>query len=141
MRVYHSEYSQLPGSALGEVMKRARHEYHKVQKRTPRRVPYVRSKYFTKDKIFINTFWEHLNQKAPKERVRRLKLYLCALDLVRNTTYAPVTIYTNTNKDIGLHRFHGQTKDGQYFCVQIKEIKRTNRKDFISVFPVNKPGK
>ena len=33
-----------------------------------------------------------------------------------------------------LHRFYGVTKDGVYFCVQVKEDKRTGRKDFMSVF-------
>lgn len=33
-----------------------------------------------------------------------------------------------------MHRFYGITKDGHEFCVQIKQNKRTGRKDFISVF-------
>ena len=33
-----------------------------------------------------------------------------------------------------LYRFYGVTKDGNYFCVQVKEDKRTKRKDFMSVF-------
>ncbi len=136
MRLYKSKYNELPGTALDEIMKQARYEYHQVQKRTPRRVPYVRSKYFTKDKIFINNFWDHLNQKSPKERVARLKFYACAIDLLRNSTYAPDTIYSNVDMNVGLHRFYGQTKDGNYFCVQIKENKRNGRKDFISMFPI-----
>jgi len=136
MQIYKSKYNKLGGSSLDEVIKLARREYHTIQKRTPRRVPYVRSKYFTKDKIFINTFWEHLNQKPPKERIRRLKFYMCAIDLLRSTTHVPETIYSNVDKNISLHRFYGQTINSEYFCVQVKEIKRTNRKDFISVFPV-----
>lgn len=141
MHVYKSNFSTLPGTSLAETMKAARKEYHHIQKRTPRRVPYVRSKYFTKDKIFINTFWEHLNQKSPKDRVRRLKLYTCAIDLLRNNTYAPESIYTNADKNAGLHRFYGQSGDGHYFCVQIKENKRSGRKEFISVFPVKNLNK
>lgn len=138
MKVYKSKYELLPGSDLQEVTKLARLEYHMIQKKTPRRVPYIRSKYFTKDKIFINNFWDHLNQKSPKERVRRLKLYPCAIDLLRNSSYTPDTAYTRVEPDLALHRFYGQTNDGQRFCVQIKENKRNNRKDFISVFPVKK---
>ena len=85
MNIYQSRHSLLPGSSLGELSKLARHEYHIIQKRTPRRVPYVRSTYFTKDKIFVNSFWDHTNKKSPQERVRRLKLYKCALDTLRNT--------------------------------------------------------
>lgn len=141
MNIYRSKYSELPGSALEEIIKRARQEYHLIQKRTPRRAPYVRSKYFTKDKIFVSNFWEHLNQKSPKERITRLKLYACALDLLRNSSSAPDSVYTYTDMDVGLHRFYGQTKNGNYFCVQVKKNKRNGRKDFISVFPIKKPSK
>lgn len=141
MKVFKSKYGKLSGSSLDELIKLARKEYHSIQKRTPRRIPYVRSRYFTKDKIFINNFWEHLNQKSPKERVRRLKLYPCAIDLIRNSSGAPDTIYTYENMNIGFHRFYGQTKNGEYFCVQMKENKRTGRKDFMSVFPSKKPTK
>ena len=138
MNLYKSKYNSLSGSSLDEVMRLARHEYHLIQKRTPRRIPYIRSAYFTKDKIFLNTFWEHLNQKSPKERVLRLKLYKCAIDLLHNSVYGPDSIYRSTDMDVGLHRFYGLTGDGFYFCVQIKENKRNNRKDLISVFPIKK---
>ncbi len=140
MNVYKSKSNELTGTNLEEITKQARREYHTIQKRTPRRVPYVKSKYFTKDKIFINNYWEHNNQKTPRERMRRLRLYTCAIDLLRNTTNAPDTIYTNVDKNIGLHRFYGQTNSGNYFCVQVKDNKRTGRKDFISVFPIKKPN-
>lgn len=140
MKAYHSKYGKLPGSSLEELIKLARREYHVIQKRTPRRVPYVRSRYFTKDKIFISNFWDHLNQKSPKERVRRLKLYSCAIDLLRNSNLAPDTIFKNDDLNSALHRFYGQTQNGEDFCVQVKENKRTNRKDFISVFPTKKSG-
>jgi hypothetical protein len=141
MQVFQSKHNKLPGTDLEEIVKLARHEYHIIQKRSPRRRPYVRSSYFTKDKIFINNFWEHLNQKSPKERVRRLKLYTCAIDLLRNSALEPDTIYTHVDMNVGLHRFYGQTKSGDYYCVQIQENKRNNRKEFISVFPVKKPSK
>ncbi len=139
MRVYGSKYGQIPTTSHSSVMRAARYEYHKIQKKTPRKVPYISSKYFIKDKIFINNFWEHLNQKSPKERVLRLKLYSCAIDLLRNSTIVPDTIFTDINKNINLHRFYGQTKSGSYFCVQVQESKRNNRKEFISVFPIKKP--
>ncbi len=139
MGVYPSKHNQFSGTTYDEVIKYARKEYHRIQKKTPRRVTYVKSRYFTKDKIFINNFWDHMDQKSPKERTKRLKLYACAIDLLRNNTDAPDTIYANVDKNIGLHRFYGRTRAGKYFCVQVKENKRTGRKDFISVFPINKP--
>ncbi len=135
MRVYKSNMSQLPGSSVAELMKLARREYHTVQKRTPRRVPYVRSKYFTKDKIFINNFWDHLNQKSAQDKVRRLKLYPCAIDTLRNNTATPDSMQNPNNRNEMLHRFSATTKVGVAFSVQIKENKKTGRKDFISVFP------
>jgi len=139
MQIYKSKYSKLSGSSLEEVIKLARREYHIIQKRTPRRVPYIRSRYFTKDKIFINNFWDHLKQKRIIDQTRKLKLYLCAIDLLRNSSYPPDTIYKKDDLNNILHRFYGQTTSGEYFCVQVKLNKRNNRKDFISVFPARKP--
>lgn len=73
-------------------------------------------------------------QKHPKERRKRLKFYKAALDLLRHSQIAPDTIFRTDDFNIMLHRFYGVTKDGVYFCVQVKEDKRTGRKDFMSVF-------
>ena len=135
MKTYRSKYNQIKGSSHVQVMREARYEYHKIQKRTPRRQAYVRSAYFKKDKVFINQFWDHLRQKSPGDQVRRLKLYLCAIDLIRNSKVSPDTIYTYLDMNTALHRFHGIANDGKRFEVQVKEDKRTNRKDFMSVFP------
>jgi hypothetical protein len=40
-----------------------------------------------------------------------------------------------------LHRFAGETKEGKKFYVQVKQDKRTGRKDFMSVFPASKRQK
>jgi hypothetical protein len=138
MNVYKTKYGKIAGSSHAEVLRLARYEYHKAQKRTPRRQAHIRSSYFKKDKIFINQFWDHLSQKHPRDQLRRLKFYLCALDLIRNTNLAPDTIFSKDDLGTLLHRFHGITKDGERFSVQIKQNKRTDRKDFISVFPANK---
>ena len=135
VQIYKSKYGKLSGTSLTEVMTAARREYHTIQKRTSRRIPYVRSSYFSKDKVFLNTFWDHLKQKHPADQMRRLKLYLAAIDLIRNSKGTPDTIFTKEDMDTLLHRFHGVAKDGDYFSVQIKQNKRTNRKEFMSVFP------
>ena|SRR5579875_1662321 len=136
MKVYISKYSQIPSSSHAAVFRIARDEYRKIQKRTPRRQAHVKSQYFRKDKVFINQFWEHLVQKRIGDQVRRTRLLVCAIDLIRHTTIAPDTIYKDDNKDIELHRFYGRSKDGLEFCVQIRENKRSKRKDFMSVFPI-----
>jgi len=135
MRTYRTKSKQLPGSSYKELIAKARQEYHKIQKRTPRRVPYVRSAYFTKHKIFVNSFWDHLSQKSPRDRVRRLKLYPCAIELIRNSKATPDSMQNPNNKNENLHKLKGITPDGIHFAVQIKENKRTGRKDFISAFP------
>lgn len=84
--------------------------------------------------MFLDVFWTHLMQKHPKERRKQLKFYKAALDLLRHSQIAPDTIFRTDDLNIILHRFHGVTKDGPYFCVQVKEDKRTGRKDFMSVF-------
>jgi hypothetical protein len=134
-QLYDSSLRRLPGSAADELIKLARKEFHVIQKRTPRRQAHIRSRYFTKDKVFINQFWDHLEQKNRQDKVRRLRLYVCAIDLIRNTTIAPVTMQNPNNSDEALHRFAGKTADGEIFYVQVKENKKNNRKDFMSVFP------
>mgnify|MGYP000852202963 CR=1 FL=1 len=133
MHVYTSKYPRLPGSAYDEVLKQARAEYQFVAQ-SSKRQPYVRSKYFNSSKIFLDVFWTHLMQKHPKERRKRLKFYKAALDLLRNSQINPDTITSAEDQRMLLYRFYSITKDGSYFCVQVKEDKRTGRKDFMSVF-------
>jgi len=133
--VYKSKYGLLPGTSYEETMRVARKEFHKVQKRNPRRQPYVRSRYFSTDKVFINIFWNHLVQKRKGEQMKRAKLLASALDLIRNTSSPPETILKQGNLNEILHRFKGISSDGTYFYIQIRQNKKTGRKDFMSVFP------
>lgn len=132
MKVYQSKFNRIPGTDYAEATKNARREYSKVQKSTKRQ-PYVRSRYFSKDKIFINIFWNHLAQKRKGEQIVRAKLLLVALDLLRNTTFDPESIF---EKGSALHRFYGVTADKVDFAVQVKHDLKTGRKDFMSVFPL-----
>ena len=131
MHTYHSKHRQIPGTDYREVMKNARKEYVKVQKLTKRQ-PYVRSKYFSRDKVFITIFWNHLAQKRKGEQIVRAKLLLPAFDLLRNTPHEPESIVDSGRM---LHRFYGKTADGVEFAVQVKHDIKTGRKDFMSVFP------
>ena len=134
MNLYKSSRGKLPGSSYDEIAPLARKEYQRIKKLTKRQ-PYLRSTYFARDKIFLSLFWEHLAQKHRGDRASRLKLYICALDLLRHSPHAPDTIFSSDNLNVLLHRFLGQTKDGEPFYVQVEEDKRTGRKDFMSVFP------
>jgi hypothetical protein len=131
MKTYISKFTQIPSTSHAEVMQAARSEYRRIQRLTPRRRPYIRSAYFDRDKVFIDPFWQHLGQKRLGDQVRRARLFKCAVDLISHSQLAPDTIYDGGE----LHRFYGQTKDGFGFRVQIKQISKTGRKDFMSVFP------
>lgn len=65
----------------------------------------------------------------------RAKLLPAAFDLLRNTVYAPDSLFQNGN---ALHRFYGRTADGIDFAVQVKHDMKTDRRDFMSVFPLKK---
>jgi hypothetical protein len=134
MKIYQSKASQIPGTSYKDVCAVARREHNKIENSTKRN-PYVRSTYFTRQKIFISPlFWNHLSQKHLKNQTKRLKLYNAAIDLMRKSRCEPDTVFDGGNKSVLLHRFYGVTKDKVEFCVQVKENKRTGRKDFMSVF-------
>ncbi len=136
MQVYTSKYGRAPGTSYSEVYPRVLLVYKQVQAHTKRQ-PYVRSRYFAREKIFLAYFWQHLRQKNFKDRARRLRFFAAALDVLRNTTYTPTTKQSPSDANELLHRFAGVTKDNELFYVQVKEHKKTGRKDFISVFPPN----
>ena len=129
----NTKYPQLSGSSYSEVLKRARQEYNVIAHSTKRQ-PYVKSKYFSGEKVFLAVFWTHLMNKNQKDRTKRLRFYKAALDLLRNSQINPDTITSTEDQRMLLYRLSGVTKDGSYFCVQVKEDKRTKRKDFMSVF-------
>jgi len=134
MNSYKSKKQKISGTSFKEVNKTAEIIFKQIKKRT-KRTPYIRSKYFKNEKIFLNLFWSHLFDKNEKDRTRRLKFYDCALDLIRNSAINPESRENFKQKDELLHRFWGITQKGEKFIVQIKENKRTKRKDLISIYP------
>ncbi|MEI6305074.1 MAG: hypothetical protein WCP09_03625 [Candidatus Taylorbacteria bacterium] len=134
VNVFQSSKSKLHGTNGTELYHFANIVYKKIASKTKRR-PYVRSKYFNKEKVFLDYFWGHLETKNWNDRVRRLAYYNCALDLITNNRTEP-TIKNNPNKSNEiLYRFQGKTKDGQRFAVQIVENIERKEKFFISIFP------
>jgi len=133
MKVYKTKVKKLGGTNYKEVIKKARKAYHEIEKRS-KRIAHIKSAYFKKEKVFINIFWEHLNQKSPRDRIRRLKLLPCAYELIENSINNPTSKKNPNVESEILHRFGGITADNELFYIQIKENKR-GRKDFISVFP------
>jgi hypothetical protein len=134
---YQTKANLLPGTAASEVFPHARAFFRSIEKKTKRKA-YIRSVYFRKDKIFLTHFWRHLFQKSRVEQVRRLKYLLCAIELLRHSRNEPSSRESTEEAGIILHRFAGLTKTKELFYVQIKECKRTNKKEFMSVFPHKK---
>ncbi len=111
---YKTKSQEIPGTNLGET---------------------YRSAYFKKEKIFFDFFWNHLKQKSPKERFKRLKLFKSAIEVIKNSRNKPET-KTNPNKKTEIfYRFAGLTKS-QLFIVQIKENKRSKNKYLMSCFSI-----
>lgn len=134
MKVYQTKVKRLSGTDYREIHSRALNIYRQIKAKTKRR-PYIRSAYFKKDKVFLDYFWQHLWQKNWRDRVRRLKYYPCALDLIKNSRVEPIS-KQNPNKPTEiLHRFAGFTKNKELFFVQIKEDKKTDQKSLMSIFP------
>lgn len=132
---YQTKSNKLPGTNYSEVKKNADIIFKEIKSKTKRR-PYIRSTYFNKQKIFFDYFWAHLAQKSLKEKTKRLRYFPCAIELIKNSRNTPTSKENVNNKQETLHRFFGQTKNKEKFVVQIKENKRTNKKDFMSCFPI-----
>ena len=128
---YRSNTFKLKGSSRLEIERKAKRYYNEIDKRTEHRQTFVRSAYFGKEKVFLKTFWDHIYKKTPKDRERRLRYYICAIDLIINTRCHP------TEKPSGketLYRFYGLSKEKDAFIVQIRKDK-DNQKFHMSVFP------
>jgi len=135
MQVYKTKIKKFPGTQFHEVHGPAFGLYTEIKKKTKRRV-YVRSAYFNKDKIFLDLFWHHLLKYANwRDRVRRMKYFACAIELIQKSHFEPKTKENPNKQGEILHRFYGTTAENELFYVQIKEDKKKDQKFLISVFP------
>jgi hypothetical protein len=134
-KIYNTKIKKLSGTSYNEVYPQAISIYKQIASKTRRR-PYVRSRHFNNEKVFLDYFWDHIRQKNPKDRARRLKYYTCGLDLIKNSNIRQDS-KNNPNKSSEiLHRFYGRTLDKSLFCVQIKESVKRREKSLISIFPI-----
>ena len=134
MKIYQTKTNKLTGTEFKEVREKALVFYQIIKRKSKRRT-YVRSAYFKKEKVFIDIFWQHLFDKSWKDRVRRLKYFPPAIELVQNSKLEPKSKENPNRKSEIFHRFTGVTKEKDLFFVQIKEDKKTSQKFLISVFP------
>lgn len=126
---YQSKYDRIRGSSDKEIFYEARRVFNFYQRK--RRLPYVRSKYFDKQKVFLSMFWKHLNDKSPPDRRRRIVYLRAAIDVMINSRIEPESFIVNS---IVYYRFYGETKGGEKFVSQIMKDKKANRY-FMSCFP------
>jgi hypothetical protein len=134
MEIYRTKTRPLAGTNYSEIVPKARKLYKQISSRTKRR-PYLRSKYFEGQKIFLDYFWSHIMSKNPADRTRRLRQYPCALDIIMNTRIEPVSKENPSKSSEILHRFSGENSNGEIFFVQIKEEKKSGEKCLMSIFP------
>lgn len=136
MPAYKTKTHKLPGTHWWQVSKRAMYVYKKITAKTKRR-PYIRSAYFNKQKIFLGLFWSHLHEKENiRDKVRRLKLLPCALELIQHSRFEPTSKENPNRPGEIVHRFSGLTANNEIFFVQIKEDKHKDQKWLMSVFPL-----
>ena len=82
-KIYKSKFNQIGGSNFSEVSKKVNLIFKQIKSKTKRR-PYVKSLYFNKSKIFISQFFSHTFEKNWRDATRRLKLFECGIDLIKN---------------------------------------------------------
>jgi len=138
MKFYQTRVKKFSGSDYREVHSQAFGLYKEIKRKTKRR-PYIRSAYFNKDKIFLETFWHHLYEKENfKDKIRRMKYLPCAIKLIQKSKVEPSSKENPNKRREILHRFAGATKDKEIFFVQIREDKKTGQRWLMSVFPFEK---
>jgi hypothetical protein len=134
LKYYQSKYNKLSGSSYRELINKA-HAIANSYNPNPKRKAYVRSKFFNGDKIFLEYFWQHQNNKPPADKRRRIVYFAAALDVVQNSRHKPNVEPSKTNKNEIWYTFYGQTKSGDKFAVHIKKSLRNNEY-LMSVFPL-----
>lgn len=131
---YLTNTKKLPGTNYATTRKHTVIIFNQIKRRSKRK-PYIRSDYFHKQKIFFDYFWQHLLQKSPKERTKRLKYFAAAIEVIKKSRNHPTSEENPHKKGEILHRFAGLTQEKELFYAQIKEDKRSGRKYFMSCFP------
>ena len=133
MKVYRSKLPKIAGRSYKDIERSARSLHNKFAHST-KRTPYVKSVYFNNEKVFIDVFWSHLNQKSRADRKRRLKLYAVGIDLIQNSRIEPIIKPNPNSKNETVYRFAGVTVNDELFYVQIKRDNKSGNKYFMSVF-------
>lgn len=133
MKIFNTKNRKFGATKYADLIKIVRRQYHIIERRTRRR-PYIRSAYFKKDKIFLELYWKHIDQKSSSERRRRLRFFSCGIELIEKSHVSPISKQNVNRKNEILHRFAGIERGGDLFYVQIKEDIKANKKYLMSIF-------
>lgn len=133
MNPYRCKGLPFTGSDYKIVYKKAM-EVFKVIKTGTKRKPHLKSAFFKADKVFFDHFWNHIRQKRYPDRIRRLRYFGLAVELISHSKLKPDTMTNPNKKSETLHRFYGITPNREVFSVQIKESK-SGTKQLMSIFP------
>jgi hypothetical protein len=132
---FHTKSKAFSGTTYSELAKKARTHYKKVTSNTKRR-PYIRSKFFNKQRKFLELYWVHLSDKKSfSEKVKRLRYFACGIELIKKSHCDPISKENPNNTREIVHRFIGIDSEKKRFCVQIKEEKNSGEKWLMSIFP------
>lgn len=132
MNYFKIKTRPISGSNLKEVTKNMMRDFHDIEKRSKRRA-FVRCKVLNNDKVFIGEYISHQSQKMRIDKLRRLKLFPCAISLIETTTYKSTKKILKSGEV--LYRLYGMAGNGQKFIVQISENPKSGNKRLMSAFP------
>jgi hypothetical protein len=132
MRYFKIKTRPITGTNLKEVTKKSMSIFHDIEKQTRRR-PSVKCQVLGGNKVFIGEYLAHQNQKMRLDKLRRLKFFPCAIDLIENTTEKPTEKTLRSGET--LYRLYGIAGNGQRFVVQISKNPKTDNRRLMSSFP------
>jgi hypothetical protein len=138
IRPYHTSFAPFAGSSYREVLKKACQEYDRLRG-GPGWGVRIRSAYFDNEEVDFDYFWDRLSKKSFGERVARVRLLPCAIEVIRNSRADPLSLKNPNATGEVIHRFAGMTKSKDLFFVHLKEDTSTGRKFFMSAFSPTRP--
>lgn len=133
MQYYRVKAPLIKGNSYSQIRNLSLQYYREIAHRT-KRLPYIKSTYFGKRKIFLHHFWQHLFEKNPKDRMRRLRFFLCGIELIQTTQYQPEVITSKASNKETWYRFFGEALNEEKFVVQVKQTKK-QQLFLMSIFP------
>jgi len=118
--MYQCRTPPLKAAKRGRIVTKAHAFIREWRTESPGSRPYVRVKFLGrgKQRVFIDTFQKHIEEKTDREMMRRYPLLPCVKELLTKTTDAP------TRTKDGNLMLEGMTPDGMTFKTILRLGKR-----------------